>query len=90
MIYIRERKRPRAGTANFCGDCGTDEALRQADRRRKRKMQDARKLYSEHVTCDEIAQKLDVRNRAGRTGAEIVSGWVSAEKGGKDGKARTE
>jgi hypothetical protein len=65
LPYLRPktRKKPNRGEANFCGTCGkgNKEALRQADRRRREKMAEARRLHAEGATLKEIAQRLDTK-----------------------------
>ena len=55
----RDKRRPKPGESNFCDNCGTAAALRQADKRRKAKLVGARKLYKEGVAEKEIAKQLD-------------------------------
>lgn len=57
----RDKRRPKPGQSNFCDNCGTAAALRQADKRRKAKLAGARKLHSEGVAAKEIAKQLDVK-----------------------------
>lgn len=57
----RDKRRPKPGESNFCDNCGTAEALRQADKRRKAKLARARKLYSEGIAAKEIAKQLDAK-----------------------------
>jgi transposase-like protein len=61
MPYVRTKKLPRADQANFCQRCGRDEALRQADRRRREKMAEARHLASGGASVAEIAAKLETK-----------------------------
>ena len=69
--YARPRgtKRPKPGQANFCSECGQTEALRQADRRRKQKMAEVRRLHAEGVSPREIATQL-------ATKPATVRGWL--------------
>ena len=53
----------------LCDDCGRPEALRQANRRRKQKMAEARRLHAEGVAAGEIAKRLDTK-------PATVRGWV--------------
>jgi hypothetical protein len=56
-----EKRRPKAGQANFCDECGNAAALRQADVRRKEKMAEARRLSAEGVLLNEIAERLKTK-----------------------------
>jgi hypothetical protein len=53
------KRSPKTGQANFCEDCGLATARRQADARRKKKMQDAKRLAAENLSVPEIAAQLD-------------------------------
>jgi hypothetical protein len=61
-LYVRTKKSPKPGEANFCETCGRDEAVRQADKRRRDKVQKARRLRSNGLSVDDIAKHLEVRN----------------------------
>jgi hypothetical protein len=63
LPYARpaDKRRPQAGQANFCDECGISAALRQADARRKEKMVEARRLYADNVSVNEIAERLDTK-----------------------------
>lgn len=57
----RDKRRPKPGESNFCDNCGTEAALRQADKRRKAKVAKARQLHTEGVVVEEIAKQLDAK-----------------------------
>jgi predicted RNA-binding Zn-ribbon protein involved in translation (DUF1610 family) len=67
--YGRTQKPPKLGQANFCPSCGPKEALRQADRRRREKMAESRRLHADGVGLLEIAAKLNTK-------PATVRGWV--------------
>lgn len=69
----RDKRRPKSGESNFCDGCGTAEALRQADRRRKAKLAQARRLHREGVSVKEIALQLD-------TNVTSVRRWVKGRQ----------
>jgi hypothetical protein len=77
LPYLRPktRKKPNRGEANFCGTCGkgNKEALRQADRRRREKMAEARRLHAEGAALKEIAQRLE-------TTTDSVRRWIKKGK----------
>lgn len=80
--YVRRKKSPKPGQANFCEQCEkNNEPLRQADRRRRQKVQEACRLYSEGVPVTEIAAKLDTKPKH-------VKNWIK-RRGGKNGETRT-
>lgn len=62
MPYARQKRAPRAGSANFCERCGRDAAVRQADQRRREKMATARRLHEAGKSPQEIAKELKVRS----------------------------
>jgi hypothetical protein len=57
----RDKRSPKTGEANFCDNCGTGAALRQADKRRKAKVAKARQLHDEGLAVTEIAKQLDAK-----------------------------
>ena len=57
-------RHPNRGQNSYCSDCGLDRALRDADRRRKDKMIEARRLHAEGAGPEEIASRLNVRSVA--------------------------
>jgi hypothetical protein len=65
----KTKRRPRKGQANFCDECGTKAALRQADERRKAKIAEARRLYSAGISIERIAEQID-------TEITCVKRWV--------------
>jgi DNA-directed RNA polymerase subunit RPC12/RpoP len=71
--YIRSNKSPKPGESNFCKSCGRAESLRHADKRRRERIQEARKLHAIDVPMKEIAKRLGVRSPA------TVRRWI--EKG---------
>jgi transposase-like protein len=62
--YIPAGRRPRRGQNSYCDDCGLDRARRDADRRRKDKMIEARRLHAKGAKPEEIADRLNVRSVA--------------------------
>jgi len=60
--YVRKKKLPKSGQSNYCSDpsCGRKRARYDADRRRKDKMIEARKLASSGVRVREIARRLNL------------------------------
>ena len=83
--YPRERRAPKEGWSNFCetcrGETGRSEAWRQADKKRREKIRDARRLYSEGIPLHEIVKRLNVRK------IETVRNWI--QKGKRHGKTQT-
>jgi predicted RNA-binding Zn-ribbon protein involved in translation (DUF1610 family) len=57
MAYVRQ-KAAKSGQANFCPQCGTKEALRQADCRRRNKMAEARRLHAAGWSVRDIIRQL--------------------------------
>lgn len=71
--YIRAgRRRPNAGQANFCTNCGDDKARKKADERRRDKMARARNLHG-RVPISDIAKQLD-------TTTESVKRWLKKKE----------
>ena len=62
--YSPAGRRTKRGLNTYCGDCGAEAARRDADRRRKDKMIEARRLYADGELPEEIANKLNVRSVA--------------------------
>jgi hypothetical protein len=62
--YLPAGRRPKHGQNSYCDDCGLERAKRDADRRRKDKMIEARRLHAEGVAPEEIADRLNVRSVA--------------------------
>ncbi len=71
LIVARSHEaRPSAGRGNYCDACKRQgRALQKADRRRKLKMIDARRLKSEGLSIAKIASTLDVK-------VESVKKWT--------------
>jgi len=69
MPYIRTKKAPQPGQANFCDACGAQEALRQADLRRRERMAEARRLNAAGSSIKEIADQLGTK-------AATIRGWL--------------
>src|ERR1035437_792361 len=76
--YPRSRRAPKEGWSNFCETCrggnGRSEAWRHADKKRREKIRDARRLHSEGVPIHEIVNRLSVRK------AETVRRWIAKGK----------
>lgn len=79
--YLRTKDAPRRGEANFCEQCGREEALRLADRRRRQKIAEACRLHAEGVPIKAIATRLDTKPKH-------VRNWIK-RRGGKNGETRT-
>ena len=75
VAVIRRRYKPRTGTETFCGNCGK-AAIRRADARRREKIIEARRLYAEGNSAQEIAKELNVRSTVRRKAMETVFSWV--------------
>jgi transposase-like protein len=75
LPYMRPKKhkKPNAGEANFCSSCGREEALRQADRRRRKKVATARRLDANGFSVRQISQRLE-------TTPESVRRWLKKAK----------
>jgi hypothetical protein len=73
-LYIRTKKNPKTGDANYCDRCGRDEALRQADNRRRTKILEARRLHAEGMTVDEITERIAARS------VKTVRRWIQKGK----------
>src|SRR6202521_1866651 len=60
--YLRRKKRPKPGESNFCELCDDKGiALRNADRARRERIRQARKLRARGLTISEIAKKVGAR-----------------------------
>jgi hypothetical protein len=69
-IYRRHERKPNAGHANFCAECGTTRKPQaKAERIYREKRREARRLAKEGMPAVAIADKLD------RT-ADVVRGWL--------------
>jgi DNA-directed RNA polymerase subunit RPC12/RpoP len=66
------RKRPKTGDANFCEECGRTEALRQAQERRRKKINNARALHLSGTPTKKIALDLN-------SSIETVKKWIGEE-----------
>jgi transposase-like protein len=73
-LYIRTKKNPKIGESNYCDRCGRTEAMRQADKRRREKGQEARRLAMEGKSAKEISRILKVRK------IKTVRDWISKGK----------
>lgn len=73
LPYIRPNRTPKHGQNNYCDYCGPDRAKRDADRRRKDKMIEARQLYAEGLSLAGIAAKVN-------TTPASVRGWLKGPK----------
>jgi hypothetical protein len=62
LPYIPAGRRPKRGHNSYCDDCGLERARQDADRRRKDKMIEARRLAAEGIDMKEIALRLNVRS----------------------------
>lgn len=79
-IRPRERKRPKAGWANYCDRCSKDGvAQRRAVETYREKRAEARRLHSGGTPVSAIAKQLN-------TEAARISAWL--EKEGKDAKTK--
>jgi len=75
LPYLRRKKSPKLGESNFCESChDTGVALRNADRARRARIQQARKLRAEGLTISEIAKKVGARNLS------TVRRWIAKGK----------
>ena len=83
LPYIPAGRRPKRGQNSYCEDCGLERARQDADRRRKDKMIEARRLAAEGKGPKEIALVLNVRSVAS------VRRWVKKGKLNGDRKARS-
>jgi hypothetical protein len=73
--YLRRKKLPKPGESNFCESCAqSGVALRNADRRRRKRIQESRQLRSNGVAIPEIAKKLGVRSSL------TVRRWIEKRK----------
>jgi uncharacterized Zn finger protein (UPF0148 family) len=78
MAYMRARA-AKSGQANFCPQCGSQEALRQADQRRRRKAAEARRLHATGWTVARIVKELRVRNTSRSEAAATVRRWIGID-----------
>ncbi len=75
QLYIRTKKDPKSGEANYCDRCVKTEPGRQADKRRRERAQEARRLHvAEGKSVSEIAKVLNVRK------LRTVKGWIAKGK----------
>lgn len=77
-LYPRSGKRPNAGEKNYCPDCG-DKALENAEKNRRTRQAEARRLHAEGKTPAEIVAALKPRG-----GVASIKRWIG--KGKKNGK----
>lgn len=61
LPYVREKKAPKPSQGNYCLQCGPKAALREADRRRREKVSDARRLYANGESIVDIAVELKTK-----------------------------
>ena len=60
--YTREGRRPNVSQNNYCPSCQSDkEPQKEADRRRRRRMREARALHDQGVPLRQIAQRLNTK-----------------------------
>ena len=60
--YTREGRRPNVSQNNYCPSCQNDkEPQQEADRRRRRRMREARALHDQGVALRQIAQRLNTK-----------------------------
>jgi hypothetical protein len=60
--YVRQKKAPKPGQANYCRECDRKGvALQEADRRRRGRMADAKRLYAAGTTIPQIADELKTK-----------------------------
>jgi hypothetical protein len=79
-IRPRDRKRPKAGWANYCGECSkAGVAQRRAVESYREKRKEAMRLHAGGSSVSDIAEQLNTE--PGR-----IHGWLA--KGVKDGKAK--
>lgn len=65
LPYVRARRKPNPGQANYCRRCDKGEkAIQEADRRRRANMAAARRLHASGVSAADIATQLGVRKVA--------------------------
>jgi len=77
--YVREGKLPKPGSMNFCqrATCGNKAALQHADRRRRAKMTEVKRMHADGKPARAIAAE---------TGSDLetIKGWI--RKWGANGK----
>ncbi len=72
--YTREVRIPNAGQNNYCPAChDAKKPLQEADKRRSRKMREARVLHNQEIPIPEIAQRL-------KTKSDSVARWLKPRK----------
>lgn len=72
LPYVRTRRSPKDGQANFCENCGRPEAMKRADKKRRGKMAEARRLAREGVSLQEIVTRVDSK-------PGTVTRWIRKE-----------
>jgi len=77
--YVREKKAPKSGQANYCEKCGPNASLREANNRVRERIAEARRLRAEGIGLREIAQQLNVRTSKRSTALETVQRWIGKE-----------
>lgn len=53
--YVRTKKAPKPGQANYCNKCGRQKALQRADQKRRAKQAEARRFAEEGMSVPDIA-----------------------------------
>jgi hypothetical protein len=78
QFYVREERRPKSGQPQYCLSCkkGDKAAKRQHARRRRTLERQARQLYAQGRTCEEISQQLKPSAGKIKVDAETVQRWV--------------
>lgn len=56
--YVRKTKAPRKDQANYCSECGLEEALRRADSARRERRQQARQMSAAGLSVKAISETL--------------------------------
>ncbi len=75
LPYVRTKKRPKPGESNFCESCNESRvALRNADRARRGRIQQARQLRADGLSISEIAKKVGARN------VSTIRRWIQKGK----------
>jgi hypothetical protein len=74
-LYRRDTRRPNLGQKNYCPRCGS-KAAREANRRCREKVAEARRLRTAGHGLREIAERLEVRSTKRSTALETVRRWI--------------
>jgi hypothetical protein len=79
--YVREKKAPKPGQANYCEECGPNASLREANSRLRDRKAEARRLRAEEgLSVRKIAERMNVRTTKRSTALQTVSRWLGKEK----------